>query len=100
MIAECTGRKAEWRQALPGCEIGTNARAVRFKNRRSGAFVWKPFDRNKIASWELISSELVDSSIELRSAQTILVRVSGKEYAVDVPNDLSQQMNFEPSLTG
>lgn len=56
--------------------------------------VWKPVERHRIASWEPIPSELVDSSVDLKTAQSISVRVSSKDYAVDIPNELSQQMNL------
>ncbi len=55
---------------------------------------WKPVDRNRVASWESVPSTLVGESIDLKSAQSIHVLVDGREYATEVPTDLSQQMTL------
>lgn len=55
---------------------------------------WKPVDRHRVASWESVPCTLVGESIDLKSAQSVHVLVDGKEYATDIPTDLSQQMTL------
>ena len=55
---------------------------------------WKPVDRHQVASWKPVPSTLVEASIDLKTAQSVHVLVDGKEYATDIPTDLSQQMTL------
>ncbi len=63
-------------------------------NSESKHATWKPVDRHRVASWEFVPSTLVDASSDLKTAQSVQVRVDGKEYATDIPTDLSQQMTL------
>jgi len=63
-------------------------------NSESKHATWKPVDRHRVASWEPVPSTLGDASIDLKTAQSVHVLVDGKEYATDIPTDLSQQMTL------
>ncbi len=55
---------------------------------------WRPLDRHRVSTWEPVPSILVDASVDLKTATSVRVLVDGKEYATDIPTDLSQQMTL------
>jgi len=55
---------------------------------------WKPVDRHRVASWESVPSTIRNPTLDLKTVRSLPIFIEGKEFTVEIPTDLSQQMTL------
>lgn len=55
---------------------------------------WKPVDRHRVASWEPVPSTIRNPIVDLKIVGSFPILIGGKEFTVEIPTDLSQQMTL------
>ncbi len=55
---------------------------------------WKPVDRHRVASWESVPSTIRNPTLDLKTVRSLPILIEGKEFTVEIPTDLSQQMTL------